>query len=53
MLYSEPMIGPQLYADRFNWPIADTFCYIDQVFQQAADEHDIEVRYLIGVNWAR
>lgn len=53
VLYSEPMVGPQLYADRFRWPLADTFTYIDQVFRQAARRHDIEVRYLIGVNWAR
>ncbi|WP_433620960.1 adenosine deaminase [Nocardia sp. CA-120079] len=51
--YSEPMVGPWLYADRFGWPVPDTLAFIDDTFLQAARRHDIEVRYLLGVNWAR
>ncbi|MEU6191006.1 adenosine deaminase [Nocardia sp. NPDC047038] len=51
--YSEPMVGPWLYADRFGWSVPDTFAFIDDAFQQAARRHDVEVRYLLGVNWAR
>ncbi|MFE9324100.1 adenosine deaminase [Nocardia sp. NPDC052278] len=51
--YSEPMVGPWLYADRFGWSVPDTLAFIDGTFQQAARRHDIEVRYLLGVNWAR
>jgi adenosine deaminase len=52
VLYSEPMIGPKLYADRFGWPLDDAFAYIDRAFQQAALRHGVEVRYQIGINWA-